>query len=125
MDNSAHDRARSGVVMADIWAQRVDPPLDPEGIVGFAVEARDAGIGKVDEALEAKGVGRLIVDSESSLSRRKMLLPFGIIEHVDFDTETVFLDRSKDEIESAPEFDPETHRKDARYHELIGDHYAG
>ena len=45
-----------------------------------------------------------------------MLLPFGIIEHVDFDTETVFLDRDKEEIESAPAFDPESHRKDARYY---------
>ena len=121
--NGAHDRV--GVVMADIWTQRVDPPLDPEDIVGFAVEARDAGIGKVDEATEAKGVGRLIVDSGSWMPGRKVLLPFGIIEHVDFDTETVFLDRSKEEIESAPEFDPELHRRDARYHALIGEHYAG
>ena len=54
-----------------------------------------------------------------------MLLPFGIVEHVDFDTETVFLDRSREEIESAPEFDPELHREDARYYALIGEHYAG
>ena len=93
-DNSADDRHRSGVVMADIWTQHVDPPLDPEGIVGFAVEARDAGIGKVDEATETKGVGRLIVDSGSWMSGRKVLLPIGIVEHVDFDTETVFLDRN-------------------------------
>lgn len=124
-DNSADDRARSGVVMADIWTQRVDPQLDPEDIIGFAVEARDAGIGKVDEATETKGVGRLIVDSGSWLTRGKVLLPFGIIEHVDFDTGTVFLDRSKEEIESAPEFDPELNRKDARYYALIGEHYAG
>jgi hypothetical protein len=123
-DQSTRDRARPRIVMADIWTQRVDPPLDPEAIVGFAVEARNAGVGEVDEAIEAGGIGRLIVDSESTMSRRKVLLPFGIIEHVDVDSRTVFLDRSKEEIESAPEFDPEVHRKDARYYELIGDHYA-
>jgi hypothetical protein len=124
-DNGTHDRPGSGAVMADIWTQRLDPPLDPEGIVGFAVEATDAGIGKVAEATETNGIGRLIVDSASWMSEGKVLLPFGIIEHVDFDTETVFLDRSKEEIDNAPEFDPNLHLKDARYYALVGEHYTG
>jgi hypothetical protein len=110
--------------LLDIWTQRLDPPVDPDDIVGFTVEAMDAGIGKVEAAIESKGVGRLIVDTESSTSTGRHLLPFGIIDHVAFETETVFLDRSTREIESAPAFDPEVHRRDARYYELVGDHYS-
>jgi hypothetical protein len=124
-DTSIHDRPTSGVGMADIWTQRVDPPLDPERIVGFNVEAKDAEIGSVEEATEARGIGRLIVDTTSLMTASKVLLPFGIIDHVDYDTATVLLDRGKEEIENAPEFDPELHRRDAGYYALVGEHDAG
>ncbi len=122
--NNTHDRAASGVVMADIWTQPIDPPVGAAVVVGFAVESKDAAIGKVDEATETGGIGRLIVDCGASIAGKKLLLPFGIIEHIDLDTETVFLDRTTEEIESAPEFDPATHGNDARYYALIGEHYA-
>jgi len=46
-----------------------------------------------------------------------------VIRDIDFDTETVFVDRSKDEIKSAPEFDEAAYREPA-YRERLGGYYG-
>ena len=53
-----------------------------------------------------------------------MLLPAGLIERVDRDEETVYVDRTKDEIEQAPDFDSDHYREDS-YRSAVGKHYAG
>jgi hypothetical protein len=42
---------------------------------------------------------------------------------VELDAETVFVDLTKDEIKSAPEFDEKTYRGDA-YRNELGDYYT-
>ena len=53
-----------------------------------------------------------------------MLLPAGLIERVDRDEEKVYVDRTKDEIEQAPEFDEDDYREDS-YRSAVGDYYTG
>ena len=53
-----------------------------------------------------------------------MLLPAGLIERVDRDEETVYVARTKDEIEQAPEFNKDNYREDS-YRSAVGDHYTG
>jgi hypothetical protein len=53
------------------------------------------------------------------------MLPAGVIDRVDPDTETVFVSRSKDEIKNAPEFDPDLHRNDDDYRNRLGGYYEG
>ena len=47
---------------------------------------------------------------------------------VDLDTETVFVNRTKDQIKNAPEYDEDKHRKDVgyrdRYREDLGSYYG-
>lgn len=54
--------------------------------------------------------------------RKKVMLPAGVINRVDLDTETVYVSRSKDEIKNGPEFD-ESRYKDDAYRDELGGYY--
>ena len=106
----------------------MDVPRDdhgPTGLIGFSVEATDGGIGKIDEATGETGRSQLIVDTGPWIFGKKVLLPAGVVDTVDYDTETVFVNRTKDEIKNAPEFDPELHRDDDAYRDRVGGYYGG
>jgi hypothetical protein len=91
---------------------------------GFSVEATDGGIGKVDEATYETSRSYIVVDTGPWIFGKKVLLPAGVIQRVDLDSETVFVNRTKDEIKNAPEFDETTYREDA-YRTKVGDYYSG
>lgn len=127
MDSNRQDmasRGQSGVASADLWTFR-ETTTDPTGLIGFSVEATDGGIGKIDEATGETGRSQLIVDTGPWIFGKKVLLPAGVVDTVDYDTETVFVNRTKDEIKNAPEFDPELHRDDDAYRDRVGGYYGG
>jgi len=90
---------------------------------GFDVEATDGSIGKVDETTHDVGESYIVVDSGIWIFGKKVLLPAGTVQRVDRDDEKVYVDRTKDEIKEAPEFDEDTHR-DERYRSEVGDYYV-
>jgi hypothetical protein len=92
-------------------------------LTGFEVEAVDGSIGKVDEATQDVGESYLVVDSGMWIFGRKVLLPAGLIERVDRDDEKVYVDRTKDEIEKAPEFDKDNYQGDD-YRSSVGGYYG-
>jgi hypothetical protein len=92
-------------------------------LTGYKVEARDGGIGKVDEATYDAGGSFIVVDTGPWIFGKKMMLPAGTVRDIDLDTETVFVDRTKDEIKNAPEFD-ETRYRDESYREELGGYYT-
>jgi hypothetical protein len=47
------------------------------------------------------------------------MLPAGVIRDIDLDTETVFVNRTKDQIKNAPEFDEKRYR-DNDYRKDLG-----
>jgi len=51
------------------------------------------------------------------------MLPAGVIRDVDLDTETVFVNRAKDQIKDAPEFDEKKY-DDQRYRKDLGAYYG-
>ena len=116
------DRPRESTAV-DIWTFR-EQTLDAAGLVGFKVEATDGGIGKVDEATGEAGVSHLVVDTGPWIFGKKVLLPAGVVDRVDLDTETVFVSRTKDEIKDAPEF-ADALRDDEEYRNRLGDYYGG
>ena len=81
-------------------------------VSGFDVEARDGSIGKVEEVTFDAGESYIVVDTGPWILGKKVLLPAGLIERVDRDDETVYVDRTKDEIKEAPEFDKDNYRED-------------
>ncbi len=91
-------------------------------LTGFKVEARDGSIGKVDEATYEAGGSFIVVDTGPWIFGKKVLLPAGVIKDVDLDTETLFVDLTKDQIKNAPEFDEKTYRDDS-YRTQVGSYY--
>jgi hypothetical protein len=90
---------------------------------GFSVEATDGGIGKIDEATYETSKSYIVVDTGPWIFGKKVLLPAGVVQRVELDTETVFVNQAKEEIKNAPEFEEATYRDDA-YRSQIGDYYA-
>ena len=91
-------------------------------LVGFSVEAQDGGIGKIDEATYDVGASYIVVDTGPWIFGKKVLLPASVLQRVDLDSETVFVDRTKDEIKDSPEFDEDTYR-DEPYRSRVGTYY--
>src|SRR5437016_9229934 len=105
----------------EIWSFAIAAPT--VDLSDFKVEARDGGIGKVDEASMEAGGGFVVVDTGPWIFGKKVMLPAGVIRDIDLDTETVFVGLTKDEIKNAPEFDEKTYRGEA-YKSDLGDYYS-
>jgi hypothetical protein len=107
----------------DLWTygETVRPGGD---LSGYDVEATDGGIGKIDEATYDEGTSCLVVDTGPWIFGKKVLLPAGIVESVDHDDEKVHVNRTKDEIKNAPEYNDALFTDDAYRSELYT-YYAG
>lgn len=109
----------------EIWTYRVgiDPGISPDAVMGYAVEARDGGIGKVDEATLDAGAACIVVDTGPWIFGKKVLLPAGVIDRIDSADEKIYVSRTKDEIKNAPEFDADRYRDEA-YRAELGGYYG-
>ena len=97
--------------------------IAPTDVVDYGVEAIDGSIGKVDEATFDIGGGHVVVDTGPWIFGKKVMLPAGIIRDVDHDDEKIFVNRTKDEIKNAPEFD-ESLMQDESYRGELGSYYG-
>jgi len=93
-------------------------------LVGFEIEATDGGIGKVDEATYDIGASYVVVDTGPWIFGKKVMLPAGVVQRVDLDTETIFVDRTKDEIKNSPEFDENMYRDESYRSQLRSYYYS-
>jgi len=92
--------------------------------VGYGVEATDGSLGKVDEKTkDVQGFGFIVVDTGPLIFGKTVMLPAGVIQTVDHDEQKIYLDRTKDEIKSAPEFDEDNFRGDA-YQSQLATYYG-
>jgi hypothetical protein len=113
---------------ADMWTYRDQSQLgyDPasgKDLTGYHVEAVDGSIGKIDAARADDGESYIVVDTGPWIFGKKVMLPAGVISRVDHDDEQVFVNRTKDQIKSAPEYD-DSMRADAGYRDSLGGHYG-
>ncbi len=106
----------------DLWTYTAAVVVDTD-LSGFSVEAVDGEIGKVDEATNDVSGSYIVVDTGSWIFGKKVLLPAGVIRDVDFDTESVLVDRTKEQIKNAPEFDEDKYRDDS-YRSQLGSYYG-
>ena len=97
--------------MEEVWTYRDKSALGSTVIdthadlTGFTVEALDGSIGKVDEGTYDVGRSYLVVDTGPWIFGKKVMLPAGVVRGIDEDAEAIFVNRTKDEIKNAPEFD--------------------
>ena len=92
-------------------------------IAGFKVQAVDGEIGSVDEATYDIGASYIVVDTGPWIFGKKVLLPAGVVDLVDVTNQKLIVNRTKDEIQKAPEFDPERYTEEA-YRNNIGTYYG-
>jgi hypothetical protein len=105
-----------------IWAYR-ETTWTQRDLAGYKVEARDGDIGKIDKTSNDVGSACIVVDTGRWILGKKVMIPAGAVRDVDPDTETVFVDRTKDEIKDAPEYD-EDRFTDPTYRQELGRYYG-
>jgi len=106
----------------ELWTYR-DESWNGLDLAGFEIEAIDGGIGKIDEATNEIDSSYVVVDTGPWIFGKKVMLPGGVIDHVDQDEAKVYVNRTKDEIKSSPEFDPDTYRESS-YRDELGGYYS-
>ena len=107
----------------DPWRYRDEVGVNGADLTGYKVEAADGGIGKVDEASFEVDAQCMVVDTGPWIFGKKVLLPAGTVNHIDHEERKVYVDRTKDQIKSAPEFEPDMYR-DPTYHDKVGGYYG-
>jgi hypothetical protein len=105
----------------EMWTYTIETPPNID-FTGFKVEAVDGDIGKVDDATNEVGGSFIIVDTGPWIFGKKVMIPAGVVRDIDPDSETIFVNRTKDEIKDAPEFDENTYR-DQAYRDELGGYY--
>ena len=114
------------ITYVETWKYR-DPnlatSLTQQRITGYNVEAIDGSIGKIDDATLETDSGHVVVDTGPWIFGKKVMLPAGVIMNVDHANEKVFVNRTKDEIKNAPEFD-DSMRSDEKYRTELGTYYG-
>jgi hypothetical protein len=112
---------------SQMWSYR-DASITQRNLAGLSVEALDGSIGKVDDATNDVNQSFIVVDTGPWIFGKKVMLPAGVVSRVDLDTETVFVNRTKDQIKDAPEFNEDKHRNDdtyrERYRDDLGNYYG-
>jgi len=91
-------------------------------VSGYHVEAVDGSIGKVDDATYDDGTSCLVVDTGPWILGTKVMIPAGVVEHVDHEEQKVFVSRTKEEIKHAPGYDDGRFDDDA-YRDAVGAYY--
>jgi hypothetical protein len=111
----------------DAWNYRpgVGRDDDQPDLVGFEVHATDGSIGKVDEATSAVDSSEIVVDTGPWIFGRRVLLPAGTIERIDWDAEEVHVDLTKDQIKHSPELPDDAVAADSDYRLTLGGYYGG
>jgi hypothetical protein len=110
----------------DAWNYRESAEVSSRGkdLTGFSVEAVDGSIGKIDRATLDVGSSYVVVDTGPWIFGRKVMLPAGTIDRVDWNEEKVYVDRTKDQIKDSPELDESTMSDDAAYRDRLGTYYG-
>ena len=105
-----------------MWTYRGDVRTDTD-LDGYEVEAKDGSIGTVDEATNEVGSSYVVVDTGPWIFGKRALLPAGVIEQIDHNNRRVHVNKTRDEVKRAPEYDPGAGFS-ASYRQEIGTHYG-
>ncbi len=90
----------------DIYTYQ-DQTIGDADLIGYSVEATDGSIGKIDDATNEVGGSYIVVDTGPWIFGKHVLLPAGVVQSIDHEDKTVYVNRTKDEIKDSPEWDDE------------------
>ena len=109
--------------MSDLWNFRDDVGADRADLDGLTVEAVDGSVGKVQDVISDIDGAYLLIDTGLPLVGKTVLVPAGLVKAIDVDNESLAVDRTKDEVKGAPDFDAGL-GKDPDYRDAIARHYG-
>ncbi|MET8762610.1 PRC-barrel domain containing protein [Lentzea sp. NPDC004782] len=92
------------------------------GLIGYHVEATDGEIGKIDENNAKVPDDCLMISTGPWIFGRTVVLPVGTVQRVDREERKVYVDRTKEQIKNAPEYDADADPED--YRRRTGDYYS-
>ena len=110
-------------MQVEMWTYREADAVEDVDLTGFEVDATDGAVGKIQEAAYELGSSWLVVDTGPWILGKKVMLPAGVIQRVDDQEEKVWVDRTKDQIKDAPEYD-EALMSDSGYRDELGTYYG-
>jgi hypothetical protein len=125
-DTSKGGRKMAKSTTFETWKYRdasLATSLTQRQLIGYDVEAIDGEIGKIDGATLETDSGHIVVDTGPWIFGKKVMLPAGVLKSVDHADEKVFVNRTKDEIKNAPEFD-DSFTNDEKYRTELGTYYG-
>ena len=110
----------------DAWNYRESTEImaRQDDLTGFKVHAVDGDIGRIDAATREVGAGYVVVDTGPWIFGRKVMLPAGTVERVDWEHKGVWVDRTKDQIKDSPDLD-ENQLMDPSNRDRVGAYYGG
>ena len=111
----------TGSVERGMWGYP-DEAAAGRDLTGFSIKAVDGGIGKVDNANNETGASWLIVDTGPWIFGKKVMLPAGVIDRINSETEVVHVNRTKDEIKNAPVLVEQYHEQ--TYRDTLSGYYG-
>jgi hypothetical protein len=111
----------TGSVERGLWGYP-DEAAAGRDLTGYSIEAVDGGVGKVDKADNEIGAGWLIVDTGPWIFGKRVMLPAGVIDRINSETEVVHVNRTKDEIKNAPELVVDFRTQ--TYRDTLGGYYG-
>ena len=113
--------------MTDVWTYRDASRLGIDSasadIVGYGIEAIDGSIGSIDDATYDAGASYMVVDTGPWIFGKKVMLPAGVVRGIDDEEQKVYVNRTKDQIKSAPEYDDKL-TDDEAYRNRLGSYYG-
>lgn len=113
------------MMAGDMWGYPETAKYAPGSeLVGYSVEASDGSIGRIDRHTEEVGRSYLVVDTGPWILGRRVLLPAGLVSHIDTEAETVRVACTKAEVKDSPPFESGKHDEDAQYMRSVGDYYS-
>jgi len=111
-------------VTENVWSYKPTAGLTGADLTGYKVEATDGSIGKVDKHSDEVGDAYLVVDTGVWIFGKEVLLPASTVVSIDPEGQKIFVDRTKQQIKDAPEFDQDKHLGDHRYRDELGTYYG-
>lgn len=95
--------------MSKHWTFRDDVLAgSASSLIGYNVEALDGSIGEVTEESTAVDSSFIVVDTGFWILEKKRLVPAATIRGVNHESSTIHLGMTKNEIQGAPDYVPES-----------------
>ncbi|MEU8794157.1 PRC-barrel domain-containing protein [Streptomyces sp. NPDC048643] len=92
-------------------------------LAGYSVEATDGTIGHVDRQVDDSGMRHLVVDTGVWVFGKSVLVPVGVVDGIDTETQKITVACSREEIKSAPVFKTDRETLDPTYLSSVGSYY--